>query len=138
MPKSKLSALLSLLLVFSSGVLVGGVAYRLYMVNTVQSGKGQPGPPQRPSPDEIKRHIITDYRDRVKMDDQQIEKLSGILDETKSQFDEIRHRWNTDVTTLRAKQAERIRAILRPDQVPAFEQLQAEREAQRKKHQQQK
>ena len=38
MPKSKLSAVLSLLLVFLSGAVLGAVAYRLYSISSVQSG----------------------------------------------------------------------------------------------------
>lgn len=60
MLRTKVSALLSLLLVFGSGILVGAVAYRLYMVRTVTTA--QPAP--RPSPEEVRKHIIADMREK--------------------------------------------------------------------------
>ena len=42
MPKSRLSALLSVLLVFFSGAVLGAFSYRLYSISPVQSGKEIP------------------------------------------------------------------------------------------------
>ena len=50
MPKSRLSAVLSLLLVFLSGAVLGAFAYRLYSISSVQSGKDTGGPPQQDEP----------------------------------------------------------------------------------------
>ena len=51
MPKYKFSAFLSLLVVFLSGAVVGALAYRLYMVNTVYTtGNGNGTPPARNGP----------------------------------------------------------------------------------------
>ncbi len=132
MNKSRLSAFISLLVVFLSGVLVGGVAYRLYMVNSVltsPSSSSPPGPPgRRPSPEEVRKRLVTETRDRCKLDNEQVQRLEALYDEERGEFDQLRHRWSEEGRKLRAAHNERIKAILRPDQIPLFEKLQADRE----------
>jgi cysteinyl-tRNA synthetase len=140
MPKSKVSALLSLLLVFSSGALVGAVAHRLYMVKTV-SGTASvtiPQPPRKMDPEDARRRILADYRDKVKLDDQQIQQVDQIYDQTREQFEDVRKKLNSEGQAIWKRQTEEVKAILRPDQVPLFEayraEREAEREAERKRH----
>ncbi len=130
MSKSKLSAFISLLLVFVSGALVGALAHRLYMVTSVNSteARNRSGPP----PEEVRRKLVAEFRDRVKLDDEQVRQLNQIYDEERQQFDTLHQKFNAEGRKLRAAHAEKIRAILRPDQIPLFEKLQAEREATRK------
>jgi hypothetical protein len=135
MLKPKWSALISLVLVFLSGILVGAVANRLYMVNTVSSN-GPGGPPPRRDPEEIKRHIVAETRDKVRLDDQQVARLNQIYDDERAKFGHLRQKWNTEGRDLRTATADQIRAILRPDQVQLFDQLQADREAARKRRMQ--
>ena len=134
MPKSKLSAVISLVLVFLSGALVGIVGHRLYMVKTVSSS-GAPVAQQRrpPDPEEVRKRLIAEMRDRVKLDGEQVQKLNVIYDETRQQFDELHKKANAETRSLWEHQTERIKAILRPDQLPLYEQLRSEREAERKR-----
>jgi hypothetical protein len=136
MPKNKLSAMASLLLVFSSGILVGVVGHRLYMVNTVATAR-----PSRPDPEEIRRKIVAEMRDRVKLDDQQTAKLNGIYDQTRQKFDDLHKKGSQESRGIWDQQKEEIKAILRPEQVPLYEQYQKERDEQhrreREKRQQQ-
>jgi len=131
MPKSKFSALLSLLLVFGSGVLVGVVAYRLYTVRTVAGTTNT-----RPSPEEVRRRIVADMRSHVKLDDHQVEELNRIYDQTRQDFDQLHQKLNDESHALWDKQNERIKAILRPDQIPLYEQLRAQREQERRRRHQ--
>jgi hypothetical protein len=135
MPKSKASALLSLILVFMSGALVGAMGHRLYVVKTVEgtTSTNIPQPP-RMSPEEARRRIIADYRDKVKLDDQQIEQVDQIYDQTREQFKEIQKKFNNEGQAVWKRQTQEIREILRPEQQPLFEAYRAEREADRKKH----
>ena len=71
MPKSRLSAFLSLMIVFLSGALVGAFANRLYMVNTVSAVK-QPKQGPHMTPEEFRKHQVEDLRQKVGLDDQQI------------------------------------------------------------------
>lgn len=132
MPKGKLSALLSLVFVFVSGVLVGAVGHRLYTVKTVTGST--PARPARPDPEEIRRRLVAEMRDKVKLDPQQVAQLNRIYDETRQNFDELHKRANAETHKLWDTQTERIRAILRPDQVPLYEQLRAQHEQERKRH----
>jgi hypothetical protein len=138
MPKSKLSAFLSLALVFLSGVLVGSVVHRLYEVKTVSSSPTSPNlPPRRMDPEEARKHIVAETKERCKLDDQQVAELNKIYDQTREQFDALHKKANAETRALWDNQTERIKAILRPNQVPLFDQLRAEREAERHRRKQQ-
>jgi len=137
MPKSKLSAFVSLLLVFLSGALVGAVGHRLYMVNSVTAVKGQP-PQPRLSPEEFRRKQVEDLRKKVGLDEQQITQYNHILDETRQQFDEIHDRMNAEGRKIHDQQVTQVNAILRPDQRPLYEKWRADREAERKRRQQER
>jgi len=134
MVKPRSSAILSVILVFLSGALVGAVGNRLYMVETVFSNRtpAPTRPPDRPSPEEVRKHRIEEMRNEVHLDDQQVKQLEQIYDQTREQFDEIHKRLDAEGHAVTEKQTEAIRAMLRPDQVPLFEQLHARHEAERK------
>jgi hypothetical protein len=127
MPKNRLSAMASLLLVFCSGILVGVVGHRL-LVNTVVTAR-----PARPDPEEVRKHIVAEMRDRVKLDDQQTSQLNQIFDATKQQFDELHKKGNQESRAIRDKQRAEIKAILRADQIPLYEAYQKERDDQHKR-----
>ena len=132
MLKSKFSALLSLLLVFLSGVLVGGFAYRLYNVSVVAG----PNNGRKPDPEEARRHIVADMRDRLKLDARQVDQLQQIFDQTRDRFHQIHDKMNAEGQALHASQIEKVKAILRADQLPLYDQWRAERERDRKQHKQ--
>jgi Spy/CpxP family protein refolding chaperone len=132
MLKSKFSALLSLLLVFLSGVLVGGFAYRLYYVSVAAA----PNNAKRPDPEEARRHIVADMRDHLKLDGQQVNQLQQIFDQTRDQFHQIHDKMNAEGEAIHTSQIEKIRAILRADQLPLYQQWRAEREREHKQHKQ--
>jgi hypothetical protein len=131
MLKTKRSALLSLALVFLSGAVLGAVAQRLYMVKTVLSSVNPPPPNKRPDPEEIRKHMVQEAKERLKLDDQQVKQLDQIYDETREQVEQARHKANAEMRTIWDSQVARTRAILRPDQIPGYEQLRAEREIRR-------
>jgi Spy/CpxP family protein refolding chaperone len=132
MLKSRFSALLSLFLVLLSGVLVGGFAYRLYNVS-VAAG---PNNGKRPDPEEARKHIVADMRNRLKLDSHQVDQLQQIFDNTRDQFRQIHDKMNAEGQAIHNGQIEKVKAILRADQVPVYEQWEAERERERKQHKQ--
>ncbi len=132
MLKYKSSALLSLLLVFLSGVLVGAFAYRLYNVSVVAG----PNNGKRPDPEEARRHIVADMRDRLKLDAHQVDQLQQIFDQTRDQFHQIHDKMNAEGQAIHNSQIEKIKAILRPDQLSLYDQWRAERERDHKQHKQ--
>ena|ERR1035437_1924079 len=130
MPKSKLSAFLSLLLVFLSGSLVGAFAYRLYVLKTVIATTGSPGG-RRPDPEEVLKQRLAEMRDRIKVDDLQLAQIKEIYGQTREQFDQLHQRMSAEGRTIDQNQVAKITAILHPDQVVLYDQLRAEHEAQR-------
>jgi len=134
MPKSRLSAFLSLLLVFLSGSLVGVFSYRLYSVSTVQGND----PRKRPDPEEMRKRQLAEMRDRVKIDDRQVIQYNKIMDEMRDQFDQLHKKANAETQALRERQAEKVNAMLREDQRALYAQVRAEHaERERKRRQQQ-
>jgi uncharacterized protein YukE len=149
MPKSRLSAVLSALLVFFSGAVLGAFTYRLYSISPVQSGKDAGSPPKKLSPDEWRKKYVSDFANAVKLDSQQITALNGILDRTRDEFDKlnekvkperdaVNEKWRPDREAIQNHQVENINGLLRPDQRPLYEAFRAERERQRKLHDQQR
>jgi hypothetical protein len=131
MPKTKFSALLSLLLVFGSGILVGAVGYRLYMVNSVSMAP--PGRPPQRDPEEVKRRLVSEMQQKVKLDGAQVQQLNQIFDQTRQAFDSLHKQSSQESRAIWDKQKEEVRAILRPDQLPLYEQYQKERDEQHRR-----
>ena len=149
MPKSRLSAVLSLLLVFFSGGVLGAFAYRLYSTSSVHSGRDTGGPPRKLSPEEFRKKYISDLTNAVKLDNQQISGLNAILDRTREDFDKLNEKikpdrdavsekWRPARESIHNHQVESINSLLRPDQRPLYESFRAERERQRKMSDQQR
>ena len=138
MPKSKLSAFLSLFLVFFSGAVLGAFAYRLYSVNTAVAII--PGAPPRKGggPEEFLRQRLAEMRERVKADDRQLEQIKLVYNDTREQYDHIRQKMNAEGHAIDENQVAKIKAILRPDQIPIYDQIRAEHEAAHKLRMQQR
>jgi hypothetical protein len=124
MPKSRLTAALYLSLVFLSGALVGGLSYRLYAVNSVSAITGSP----KPTPEEARRRYMDSIRAKVNLDEQQVEQVNQILDETRAQFDQVRGKMHAESQAIQNRQVEEITAILRDDQKPLYAAFREERE----------
>lgn len=134
MPKSRLSAVLSLLLVFVSGALVGVLAHRAYTIKTVTAG---PAAPRRRDPSEWRKHFMDEMRTRLKLDDSQAAELNHIMDSVELEFRQVREKWNTENQAIQKSMVDRINATLRPEQQVLYKQLRGEREAERQRHRQQ-
>jgi len=137
MPKSRLVAFLGLLAIFISGTICGAFGYHLYMASPVFGHNLAPGPAAgRWDPEDVRRRVIEEMRQRVKLDDAQVAKLNQIFDDTRAQFDAIRKDMNDRGRAAWDKQVAEVKAILRPDQQPLYDQLRAEHEAARRRHHQ--
>lgn len=137
MPKSKISALLSLLLVFGSGALVGVVGYRLYTVNTVVTAPPPRGA-QRLDPEEARRRLIEDQRKKFGLNDQQVAELNRIYDQTRQEFDQLHKEGSAKSRAIWDKQKAEVRAIMTPEQAPLYDKWQAEREAMHRRERERK
>jgi hypothetical protein len=146
MPKTRVSAILSLLLVFLSGSVLGAFAYRLYSV-----GSGPQSPViagRRLSPEEFRRNYISGLTKAAKLDPDQVTSLGSIMDQTRDEVDKLNEKikperdaltekWRPERDAIQSHLVEHINAMLRPEQRPLFEGWRAERERERKLHDQQ-
>jgi hypothetical protein len=139
MPKYKFSAFLSLLVVFLSGAVVGALAYRLYMVNTVYTtGNGNGAPPARKAdPEDVRRHIVADLKSKLHLDDQQVIALNKLMDDTNDAWHKMRDRINAEGRAFHDEQWLKFRAQLRQDQQPLYDQWRTERDNEIRKHREQ-
>jgi len=133
MPKSKLSVFLSLLLVFFSGAVLGAFTHRLYMVKSVLSNGVAPAPNRRPDPEEFLRQRLSEMRNQVKVDDQQLQQIQQIYQQTREQFGQIHKKMSEEGRAIDANQVAMIKSVLRPDQIPLYDQLRARHENDRKR-----
>lgn len=143
MPKSKVSAFLSVLLVFASGAAMGAVGYRLYVVKTVV------GPVQakkKTSPEEFRKLAMAKLKDAVKLTDQQLIEVQKIYDWQGDQFtpinkkyqakiDEDRKQFDQQRDLIHEQAVAKMKAILTAEQQPLYDKWLAVRDAAHKKRQ---
>ena len=150
MPKSKVSAFFSVVLVFVSGVAMGAVGYRLYTVKAAMAPSVANAAPKK-SPEEVRKLILGSLKDKVKLDDAQTQQVKKIYEDQFAEFTQIRNRYQSvidkahadsrrDSEQLHDADVAKIKALLRPDQQELYAQWQADRaaaQAKRKQQQQQ-
>ncbi len=125
MQRYSLAATLYVALVFLSGALVGAFGYRLYRVNTVNSG------PAPPSPEEWRRQYIEDMRVRVGLNADQTSKVQAILDETRRRYRILHERTRPEMKAIQDEQVRKINSLLNEQQRGEYEKLRDERERKR-------
>ncbi len=126
----RLSVALQLLLVFASGALVGGLAYRLYSTRgaLADSPKKQPPPGDRGR--QFRERYIQEMRSRLKLRDDQVQKLTQIMDATSHRFLAAKKQSDVAMKSLHEDQIAQIRAMLDPPQVAEYQKMLEEREKQ--------
>jgi hypothetical protein len=152
MNRSKLSALLALVLVFLSGGVLGAFAYRLYSASPVG---GALIPQKKGTPEDFRRNYVASLTKDVKLDAEQIKQLNVILDQTHEAMNQLNEKSKPERDALNAqraafeeklrpereaihnRQVDQISAILREDQRAAYTAFRAERDRLRKLHDQQ-
>jgi flagellar biosynthesis/type III secretory pathway protein FliH len=122
MPKSRFSAAIYLIVVFLSGALVGGLSYRLYAVSPVSA---------KLSPEDMRHRYIEAIREKLKLDNEQVQQVNQILDDTRARYNEIRNKMRTEGQAINNRQVEQIEAILHDDQKSLYAAFRAERERMR-------
>jgi|SRR5579863_5632566 len=111
------AALLAFLL-FASGILVGALGHRYYAGTTVSAK----------SAEDFRHHYIEEMQSRLHLSPTQLSELETILDETKAKYKAVRDAYHPQMMKIRSEQLARVKSILTPQQIPAYEQLVAERE----------
>jgi uncharacterized protein YdiU (UPF0061 family) len=128
MPKTRLSAVLYLVVVFASGILVGVASNRLY---TVKASVPTGAAPKTMA--EFRSRYMTEMRKRVGVDAQQEAAVAKILDDTKKKFDDIRREERPLRDRIQQEQIDEIRAVLTDAQRPAYDAWRADRQREQQK-----
>ena len=148
MKRPNLAAAVYLLLVFLSGVLVGGFAYRLYTLNTVVASTSKA--PR--SPEEYRKRVVEEMRTRLKLSDGQLQQLQNIMDETRQRFHDFREKTKPQFDAIQTQQKalqdqqraigeeqhQQIRAMLNDTQRAEYDKMLEERRKLHEQRQQQK
>lgn len=121
MSRTQTSLALALLLVFASGIAVGGFGYHLYTAKSVEAISAR-------SPEQLRKDYVSEMKQRLKMTDSQISQMNVVLDQTRLQFKEVRDRMKPDMNRIKSEQIEKINTFLSPDQQKDYEKLRAERD----------
>ena len=112
------AALLSLLL-FLSGVAVGALAHRYYAAATVSA---------KTAAETFREHYVTEMRSKLNLSEAQVKQLDAILDDTKAKYKTVRDQYRPQMLAIKNEQISRVKGILNPEQVPAYERIVAEHE----------
>ena len=121
MSRTQTSLALALLLVFASGIAVGGFGYHLYTAKSVEAISAR-------SPEQLRKDYVSEMKQRLKMTDSQISQMNVVLDQTRLQFKEVRDRMKPDMNRIKSEQIEKINSFLSPDQLKDYEKLRVERD----------
>jgi len=98
---------------------VGALGDRYYTSTAVSAKAGA---------EDFRQRYLSETRQRVKLTPAQVTQLEQILDETKAKFRAVRDSYHPAMLKIREEQIARVKAILTAEQIPAYEQLVAERE----------
>ena len=129
MKRSNLTIALYMLVVFVSGILVGGIGHRLYTVRTVSAvAKVEP----RRTPEEWRQRYVEAMRTRLSLSDDQLGKLNVILDGTRTRYRAGKEKHNLEMRQIHDDQVSQIKAMLDPAQQVRYDEFRAERETRRR------
>jgi len=104
-------------ILFLGGAAVGALGHRYYAVTTVTA-----------SSDVARHRYIQEMQDRLKLTPAQLTQLESILHETKAKTRAVRDSYQPQMLKIKQDHIERVKSILTPEQIPAYEKLVAERE----------
>jgi len=109
MKSSRATIALYMGLVFASGAALGVYGDRYYAASTAQNtrGKGKRGP----SPEEFRKMYLSGMQKQLLLSDEQVSKLSSLMDETRSLMDEMHKRNRPEQLEIQRSQNEKIRAL---------------------------
>lgn len=108
-------------LVFVCGGVVGAFAHRLYTVSAVSANVATR------NPEEFRKRFMADLQTRLKLSDDQLTKLNGILDDTRRQFRATRATIDPEMKRIREDQERKIGELLSPEQLAEWQKITAER-----------
>ena len=118
---------LYLMLVFTSGILVGAFGHRFYAVKSVSAND-----PALRTPAKVRDKYVNEMQTRLKLRPEQVTQLQGILNHTHEEWWAYRDRHKTELKAIQDDQIARVRAILSPEQVVDYQKVVDEQERERR------
>jgi hypothetical protein len=120
-------------IVFVSGGVVGFYANRLYTLSTAPVAARS----TTKNPGEFRKGLVSFYKNRLHLVEDQVQKLELILDDVNAQYQEQfkqeRERTRPELNRIHDQQVQRIHEMLTPQQQPEYEKMLKEREQMRQK-----
>lgn len=108
-------------LVFASGAAIGVFGNRYYEASqqsqVPQNNKGK----RPPTPDEFRKMYLNNMREKLLLSDEQVQKLTAILDETRAQMNDLHKRQLPAQQEIQKQQQEKIRALMDSVQLEKYE-----------------
>jgi Spy/CpxP family protein refolding chaperone len=129
MRPSSITAALYLLLVFLSGILLGGFGVGLYNARSVSAGRSMT------KQDDPRHRWERDMQKRLNLTPDQSTQLGAILKDTRERYRALSKKWEPEANAIMDHQYQAIRAILNEDQKTEYEKMRQEREQHRRENQ---
>ena len=118
MRRNQSSAILFALLLFLCGVATGVLAERYFSARVVNAKTAE----------DFRHQYLSEMKGKLNLTATQQARLEVILDETKAKYKSLRDGYRPDMLKVKQEQIDRVKSILTPAQVPAYEKLVAARE----------
>jgi hypothetical protein len=118
MKRNQWAALALAIFLFVCGAAVGALANHLYEARVVNAK----------SAEDFRQRYVTEMQTKLKLTPAQVDRLETILDDTKAKVKIVRDSYHPAMLKIKEEQVSRVKSILTPDQIPAYDQLVAERE----------
>lgn len=120
----KWKAIVSIVIVFLLGALAGAlVTHKIYQQKVEGVIKGEPK--------SMREFIVRRMDHELHLDAIQLEQLRAIVRETHAEMKNLRKQFKPQTEEILARSQEKVRAILRPDQLEKYEKIVAERRKKR-------
>ena len=78
--------------------------------------------------EDFRQRYVNEMQSRLKLTPAQMSRLEAILDDTKAKVKAVRDSYHPAMLKIKEEQISRVKSILTPQQIPAYEQLVADRE----------
>ena len=118
MRRNQWTAILVALLLVAFGFVSGLLAERYFSTQVVNARTAE----------DFRHSYTAEMKEKLHLSPSQVAQLEVILDETKARYKAVRDEYRPAMLKIKDEQISRVKGILRPEQVPGYERLVAERE----------
>ncbi len=86
------------------------------------------------NPEKMRQHMMAEFKSKLNLSAEQQQKISAIMDDTRSQMDALREEMRPKFEALKVTSRARIRELLTLDQQKKFDTMNAQNDARMEKH----